>query len=286
MTRETIEEALKRGARALALSTTPTLDARVMMMAAIGCDEARLVLDGARALTDAERAAFEAMVERRARQEPIAHIVGRKEFWSLDIEVGAGILVPRPDSETLISAVVARRNAAAPLSILDLGCGSGALLGALLSAFPNASGLGVDISEAAVALTARNLARLGQGNRAHAKAGDWFADVDGRFDVIISNPPYIPVGDRDILPREVAGYEDERALFAGVDGLEACRRILAGAPRFLAQDGLLVLEFGEGQETAVKDLARRAFPTARTHVERDLAARPRAIVIDLGRRSD
>lgn len=280
MTRR-LDAAIRDAARRLSASPTPTLDARVLMKAALGCDDAALIAGCDRLLSAAETARFEAMVERRRLDEPVAHIAGKREFWSLDIEVAPGVLVPRTDSETLIEAALRRRGRNEALAILDLGSGSGALLCALLSEFPSATGLAVDCDERAVALSARNLQRLGFAVRSRALRGDWFAAVAGVFDLIITNPPYIRLKDRDALPREVSCYEDARALFAGEDGLDAIRRILPEAALRLSGDGLLIVEFGEGQADMVKELARNAFPRAKIGLDCDLGGRPRAAAVDL-----
>lgn len=278
----TLERYLRMAAARLSESPTRHLDVRVLAKYALGLDDAGLIAAGGQSLSAEMLKALDAAVTRRASGEPVAHIVGRREFWSLDIEVGPGILVPRTDSEALVEAVVRRCDAAAPLKILDLGCGSGALLCALLSAFPAAEGLGVDINPEAVALTSRNLERLGFASRSRARLGDWFTGVDSRFDIIVSNPPYIRTVDRDTLPREVRDHEDARALFAGADGLDAYRRILPAVSERLSKGGLAVLEFGAGQGDAIKELATNALPTARMSVEADLSGLPRAFVIDLG----
>lgn len=275
-----VDQALRAAAARLAASDTPMLDARVLAMRAFGLDEAGLIAEAGRELSAEERARLDAFVARRERGEPVAHIVGRREFWSLDIEVAPGVLTPRPDTETLIEAAAARRGEDALLRILDLGCGSGAVLCALLHVFPNAEGLGVDADAAAVALTNRNLRRLGQDARGEAVIGDWFDGVEGLFDLVVSNPPYIPASDRDRLPREVRDFEAAGALFSGADGLDDIRRILAGAPRRLAANGLMIIEFGQGQAAAVEALARAAFKDAVVEVAHDLGRRPRAIVID------
>lgn len=278
----TLEQYLRMAAARLSWSPTPHLDVRVLAKHALGLDDAALIAKGAQALPAEMAKALDAMMMRRASGEPVAYIVGRREFWSLDIEVEPGILVPRTDSETLIEAVIRRRNAAARLKILDLGCGSGALLCALLSAFPAAEGLGVDINPDAVDLTRRNLERLGFAARSRVQQGDWFTGVEAQLDVIVSNPPYIRTIDRDTLPREVRDYEDARALFAGEDGLDAYRRIMAGLCGRLAERGMAVFEFGAGQQDAIKELARKALPAAKIGMEADLAGLPRAFVIDLG----
>ncbi len=277
----TLDHYLRAAAARLTLSATPMLDARVIAKAGLGLDDGALIRDGARRLTAAETGVLDAMIARRAEEEPVAHIVGRREFWSLEIEVTPGILVPRSDSETLIDAIVRRRNAGSAYRILDLGCGSGALLCALLAAFPLANGLGVDINPAAVALTSRNLQRLALASRGAAKIGDWFGGAGSPYDIIVSNPPYIRTGDRGALPREVRDYEDGRALFAGADGLGAHRTIFAEAPARLAPGAMMAVEFGWGQADAVNDLARRALPKGRLTVEKDLSGAPRVLVIDL-----
>lgn len=269
------------GASQLGGSASPMLDARALAKAAFGMDDAALILNEDRLLDCAERDRFAAMIARRGRGEPVAHIVGRREFWSLDIEVAPGVLVPRPDSETLIASVLKRRPKSEPLRILDLGCGSGALLCAILHEYPAASGVAVDLNPDAVMVTSRNLDRLGFGPRAAVLNGSWFGPVTGPFDVVISNPPYIPAGERDRLPREVRDFENPLALFAGADGLEAYRTILAACRNYVNPDGLIVLELGAGQADAVKKIATAALPDGRIDIENDLAACPRALVIDL-----
>lgn len=275
-----LDEALRSAAARLVDSGTPMLDARVLAMHALKLDEAGLISDSDRALTAAERARFEALIDRRARGEPVAYIVGRREFWSLEIEVEPGVLVPRPDTETLIEAAIGRCKAGDALKLLDLGCGTGAILCALLREFPNSEGQGVDVDAAAVALTNRNLDRLGLSRRGTAAAGDWFEGVCGAYDVIVSNPPYIPEGERDALPRDVRDFESPQALFSGADGLDAIRRLLSGAPARLSRQGLMIVEFGAGQANSVEGLARAAFPGALVEIVNDLAGRARAVVID------
>ena len=281
-----LEQWLRAAAARLAQSETPRLDARVIAKHALDLSDAALIADGDRRLTAEEVTRLDALIRRRVAGEPVAHIVGRREFWSLDIEVPPGILVPRADSETLIEAIVRRRRPDEALAILDLGCGSGALLCALLVSFTNATGLGVDIDPLAVATTTRNLERLGLAHRASARAGDWFEGLGERFDLIVANPPYIRTIDRGALPREVRDFEDPRALFAGPDGQDAYRAILTAAPSHLAANGLLVLELGEGQAGPVKALARKLAPPAQIRVENDLGGRPRAMVIDQRRGTD
>lgn len=272
---------LRAAAARLANSDTPILDARVIVKHAFGLDDAGLILEAGRELTAEEVARLDALVARRAAGEPVAYIVGEKEFWGLTFRVEPGVLVPRPDSETLIEAAVRRRPRAAALRILDLGTGTGCLVCALLSVFPNAVGIAVDRNQTAARLARDNARTLGLADRLAVVCGDWGAPLAGRFDFIVSNPPYIRAGDRARLPVEARNYEDPAALFAGPDGLAAYRRIFAAAPDLLAERGLMILELGEGQDGAVGALARGAFPQARIETAADLACRPRALVIDL-----
>lgn len=277
----TIGAALRWGASALGASRTAALDARVLMKAASGLDDAGLILHDGAPMPAGARGEFQAMIARRAAHEPVAYITGVREFWSLPIAVEPGVLVPRGDSETLIAAVLDRRDGTEPRRILDLGCGSGALLCALLASMPAATGLGVDISEGAAALTNRNLAALGLAARGRAIRGDWTEPVGARFGVIVSNPPYIAARQRGTLPREVEAYEDPRALFAGADGLNAYRALARRLPDVAAPGALIVLELGAGQAAAVTALFQEAFPDVRMSASPDLAGIPRALIIDL-----
>ena len=281
-----IDALIRWAAAKFSFSPTPLIDARVLAKEAFALDDSRLIAEGADIADRKRLDAFVAMVARRAGQEPVAHIIGRREFWSLEIEVAPGILTPRADSETLISAVAALRPKTEALRILDLGCGSGALLCALLTEFPKATGLGVDINPEAARLTAGNLERLGLSSRARVRTGDWFEGAAGQFDALVANPPYIRTIDREKLPREVLDFENPLALFAGKDGLDAYRAILAAAPERIAADGVMALELGEGQADAVNKIAMAAFPKGRFSVKFDLSGRPRVLVIDLRRKAN
>lgn len=276
-----IDALIRWAAARFPFSETAMIDARALAKCAFGLDDAGLIASGNDLADAACLARFRRMVERRAAQEPVAYIVGRREFWSLDLEMRRGVLIPRTDSETIVEAALKRRRRSAPLRIIDLGSGSGALLCALLSEFRDARGLGVDINPEAVALTAQNLARLGLSDRADAQEGDWFAGLSGAFDLIVANPPYVPSGDRASLTREVAEHESPLALFAGADGLDAYRRLFGEAPGRLDAAGLMIVEFGRNQEEPVKEMAEKAFPLATVAIEKDLAGRPRAAAIDL-----
>jgi release factor glutamine methyltransferase len=241
----------------------------------LGTTPSTLPSDLAR-LVDA--AAFQALVTRRAGHEPLALIVGRREFWSLDFAVSPATLVPRPDSETLIEAAVttfAGRNP--PRRVLDLGTGTGCLLIAALAEFRTAFGVGVDRSFAAAALAARNAAMLGMANRAAFLCSDWNSALDGRFDLVLSNPPYIPTSQIDGLMPEVARHEPRAALDGGADGFCAYRRLIPELARLLAPDGVAVLELGAGQAPVVTGLARIA--GFASHLHHDLSGIARALVL-------
>lgn len=277
----TLDAALREGARRLTKSATPLLDARVLLQSATGFDQAALIAEGRTVLEPARQEFFFGLIDRRADGEPVAYITGEKEFWSLSFKVTPDVLVPRDDSEALIEAVIERRERAAPLRILDLGVGSGCLLTALLKAFPNAFGVGVDRSEAALRVAVENLAGHGLSERSALIAGDWLSAVKGPFDVIVANPPYIPDGDHASLPRDVSAFEPAGALFAGPQGFDSYRKILASAPAALAHGGLFAVEAGDRQAEPLARLAASAFTGGRVGVVNDLKARARVIVVDL-----
>lgn len=210
-------------------------------------------------LTPEQEASFDKLLKRRAAREPLQRLLGHWDFWSLELQMGEAGLIPRPDSETLIEALLAHRpDRSLPLRVLDLGTGTGCLLLAALSEYPNASGLGIDIAPEAVALAANNAARLGFDGRAGFRQGDWAADIGERFDLVLSNPPYIPSSEVAGLEPEVASFEPLLALDGGTDGLDAYRRIADALPALLVPGGLAVLELGAGQAANVAGLLETA----------------------------
>lgn len=271
---------LRDSTRAIIASQSPRLDARVLACHVLGLDEAGLIAEEARVLSADEEARLAAALARRIAGEPIAYITGVKEFWGLTVRCRPPMLLPRPDSETLIAAAVKRRDRAPPSRILDLGTGTGCLLLAALSEFRDATGIGVDYHDAAVMLARENADALGLSARAEIRRGSWTEGLDGAFDLILANPPYVPEAERETLAVDIRDYEDPRALFAGADGLSAYRTIFADAPRLLAPGGLMIVELGSGQKDEVAGLARAAFPMARIGTDPDLGGRPRALVVD------
>jgi release factor glutamine methyltransferase len=276
MTNPSIAQAIDDGAVRLAgISEAPRLEARVLLAHALGVHRDELIRDPVRRIDDA---AYQVLLGRRVAREPLALIIGRREFWSLDFRVSSATLIPRPDSETLVEAAVgAFSGRPPPRAILDLGTGTGCLLLALLTEFPNAFGIGLDRGWAAAALAAENARQLGLTAKSAFVAGDWTAPLAGRFDLIVSNPPYIRSGDIPNLMPEVAAYEPGSALDGGADGYDAYRTIIAQLPVYLAPDGVAVLELGHGQATYVRELARDRGLWASLRL--DLAEIPRAIVL-------
>ena len=269
-----IARALSRATQQIsATSDTPRLDAELLMAAALGIGRDRLILDDPRGEAPSSFAGF---VERRVKGEPVAYITGQRAFWTVDLEVGPGALVPRPDSETLIAfAVEAFAGTAGPARILDLGTGPGTLLLAALDEWPRASGVGVDASEAALAYARRNSDRLGMTGRATFRIGDWAEGIDERFDLILCNPPY--VADDAETGAGVTEYEPAEALFAGPEGLDDYRRLVPQIGGLLAPGGLAGMEIGFDQSESVSQML-----VAEGHqpaLVRDLAGRPRALFV-------
>ncbi len=265
--------ALKTAAALLRAATVriDRLDAEVLLAHALGIERMALLLDLDRGV---DGTAFAALVDRRAVGEPVAYITGSREFWSLDLRVTPDVLIPRPDSETLIAAAIDHfAGTAGPALVLDLGTGSGALLLAALSEWPDATGVGVDASAAALGVAAVNARRLGFADRAVLVGGGW-ATGGGAFDLILCNPPYIAVD--DVLPRDVVAWEPHSALFAG-DGLADYRGLAPIIAARLGRGAVACVEIGATQADAVTTLF--AAEGASVAVRCDLAGRPRCLVV-------
>jgi release factor glutamine methyltransferase len=256
------------------------LEARLLVARALGIEETAVLALADAEVEPAKRARFEALVQRRVKGEPIARILGRKEFWSSAFALGPDTLVPRPESETVVEAALAALpDRKAALQVLDLGTGTGALLAAILLERPAAFGAGVDRSERALRVARENMRALGLAERAAMVCGDWSAAIAGRFDLVVANPPYIARSEFDRLPPEVREHDPRLALDGGRDGLDAYRVILPDLPRLMTPGGVAVLELGQGQEVAVSMLARSARLAVRGPARRDLLGIPRALVI-------
>ncbi|MFA5969721.1 MAG: peptide chain release factor N(5)-glutamine methyltransferase [Sphingomonas sp.] len=259
-------------ARLRTVSQTPRLDAELLMAHALGTTREGVLLSR---LDAPVPPGFGALVDRRLAHEPIAYITGSRAFWTIELEVGPGVLIPRPDSETLIEAAVAHFGKGGPRRILDLGTGPGTLLLAALAEWPQAQGIGIDASDVALGYARRNAARLGLDDRAEFRIGDWATGLDATFDLILANPPYI--GRDEALPRDVQAYEPGEALFAGVDGLDDYRRIIPQLPRLVVPGGVAVIEIGMTQAEPVVALV--TVEGMQADLRHDLAGKPRAVVI-------
>ena len=235
---------------------SPRLDARILVAHVLGFEPNHVFTKSDEVFDAATRRDAEKLVKRRLAHEPVSRIIGTREFWGLEFVLAPETLDPRPDTETLVSAALEfmpyfNRS---PVRVLDLGTGTGCILLAILSEWPDAIGLGVDISEGAVAAATANAARLGIAQRAEFRAGSWAEGVTDVFDVVVSNPPYIAEGERSHLSAEVAEFDPPMALFGGVDGLAAYRAMLPSARRIIAPGGRIIIEIGSGQATAVTEL--------------------------------
>jgi len=233
---------------------SPELDARILIGHALSLDHAGLAAAEKQELPAPAASRIDSFAARRLAREPVARIVGEKEFWGLSFRVTPAVLVPRPETEGVVELALSLVDRAVPLRIADLGTGSGAILLALLSELPQARGKGIDISADALDVARTNAERLRLADRAELALRDFAAVVEGAFDLVVSNPPYVASHDIAALSPEVREYDPRAALDGGADGLVAYRAIAAVAPRMLAPTGHLVVEIGAGQESAVSGL--------------------------------
>jgi release factor glutamine methyltransferase len=276
----TCGETLRRLTERLAAAgvASARLDARLLVAHALGISPTAVFSHPERPLSRDDAAAVAAAAARRLRREPVSRIIGRREFWSLSFKITPDTLDPRPDSETIVEAVLERlSDRLAPLTLLDLGTGTGCLLLALLSELPRATGIGVDINPGALAAARENARALGFDGRASFVASDWGREIDGSFDVIVANPPYIPEQEIAGLDPEVAEFDPPLALAGGPDGLACYRAMTSSLVRLLARQGFAVLEIGQGQSQAVEAILQGSGLTMR-QVCRDLAGCQRGIV--------
>ena len=269
-----ISRALAEAARQLEQSSdTSRLDSELLMAEALHIDRDRLIL------SPPDRAVpkrFWDMVERRKAGEPVAYITGRRAFWNIELHVGPGVLVPRPDSEVLISSAIEHfEGTEGPSRILDLGTGPGTLLLAALDIWPKATGVGIDVSRRAMSYAAANARRLGFEARVDLQLGDWAEGIDETFDLILCNPPYVPEGAE--LGAGVREYEPDEALFAGAEGLDAYRALAPQIPRLLSKGGLAAVEIGSEQAAPVTEILGRDGLESR--VAKDFGDRDRVVLL-------
>ncbi|HMM92558.1 peptide chain release factor N(5)-glutamine methyltransferase [Bradyrhizobium sp.] len=257
------------------------IDARILLGATLDLDLTGMIAQANRLLTSTEAARLTQFAGRRIAGEPVARIIGEKEFWGLPLQLSSATLVPRPDTETVVELALDLLRAGGdldrPLRVADLGTGSGAILLALLSELPAAQGFGTDISEDALKTAAANAARAGLSNRATFVACDYASGLAGPFDLIVSNPPYICSADIAGLAREVRNHDPLVALDGGADGLDAYRALIPQAAGLLASGGALVVEAGAGQSSQIQALMAAAGLTSGTAPRADLGGIPRAV---------
>jgi release factor glutamine methyltransferase len=269
-----VNRALAEAARQLEPSSdTARLDSELLMAEALHIDRDRLILSPPdRAVPER----FWQMIERRKAGEPVAYITGRRAFWNIELHVGPGVLVPRPDSEVLIASAIEHfEGAGGPKRILDLGTGPGTLLLAALDVWPDATGLGIDVSRHSMSYAAANARRLGFEPRLKFRLGNWADGIEETFDLILCNPPYVPE-DAEV-GSGVREFEPDEALFAGKEGLDAYRALAPQLPRLLNKGGLAAVEIGHDQAAAVTELMARDGLQAR--VAQDLGGRDRCLLL-------
>lgn len=257
------------------------LDARILTGAALDLDLTGLIKAARQIVTETQAAKLEAFARRRLVGEPVARILGSKEFWGLPFQLSAETLVPRPDTETVVELALAMLRAmpraTAPVRIADIGTGSGAILLALLSELPDATGVGTDISPAALMTASHNAGALGMASRASFVACNYAAALADGFDLIVSNPPYVRSTDVAELAVEVRDHDPHRALDGGADGLDAYRRLIPEAARLLKPGGALAVEVGIGQSGDIEGFMTTAGLTIAGAPRTDLGGIARAV---------
>jgi release factor glutamine methyltransferase len=276
---ERLADARDRFVRAGIARDEAALDAEVIARHVLDCDRATFVIRARDPLPSAFDRLFEDLVRRRIAREPIAYITGHKEFWGLEFEVTPAVLIPRPETELIIEESLAALPARDTVGqIIDVGTGSGCLAVALAIEFSSANVVATDSSESALEIATRNCSRHNVSTRVSLLHADLLGGTSSPADLIVSNPPYVPDSDASHLQPEVARYEPHAALFAGDDGLHVIRRLFAAAPGALADGGHLIVEFGLGQESGLRQAARHAGWTV-DRVRRDLQGIPRVAVL-------
>lgn len=276
-----LAETLAQAALTLRLAEVPdaVVEARILCAELLGIDRAQLLTLDRRSIHAEDRARLDTALARRAAGEPIARILGHREFWSLNFDLNAATLVPRPDSETMIDvALTLFPDRRAPLRILDLGTGSGCLLLALLSEFPNATGIGTDSATDAIKMAAHNATKLGFNDRARFKITNWADGIDETFDLVISNPPYIAHEVIATLDCEVRDHDPVQALDGGIDGLDAYRALAKILPALWRKDSHALFEIGYDQAGSATEVFR-AVGFESVQVKRDLSGQPRCLVL-------
>ncbi len=270
--------ALRKGAQVLLANAgvdNPAFEARILLGFASNKSPAELIISDAESVSEAIEMRFHDALGRRCAHEPMAYILGQKEFWSLPFNVDDSVLIPRPETELVVETGLKLLQSQPAANILDIGTGSGAILLALLHELDDATGEGVDISPAALDVAKANARRLGVQGRSRFYRSDFLQDVKGRYDLIVANPPYISAPDMAHLPPDVDLYEPELALYGGADGLAAYRRIIDKMPDVVKPGGHVVFEIGPDQKRPLFDLLTPHFDTL--ECRQDLAGRDRVV---------
>jgi release factor glutamine methyltransferase len=255
------------------------LDAEVLLSFCLGCDRLEFYKNPDMTISETQLAAFRNLIARRLQWEPVAYITGRKEFWTFVLEVNSTVLIPRPDTEVIVEEAINiyRKIDSPEIKILDIGTGSGAIAIALALEITGAKVVATDISEAAVNLAKKNAAALGLKEKIDFRQGNLFEPVDGIFDIIVCNPPYISAREYEKLPAGVKNYEPREALWAGKSGLEFYEKLIYQAAGFLQKNGWLLLEIGAKQEAGVRGIMEAAGFYDSIEMRRDYAGLPRVI---------
>jgi len=260
-------------------SPSARLDAEVLLAFCLNCDRVEFLKNPEMIIAEEKLAEFRALLARRLQWEPVAYITGRKNFWTFTLEVNRDVLIPRPDTEIIVEEAldVSRKMDEAAIRILDIGTGSGAIALALAQEIPTARVMATDVSPAALALARKNARSLNLDDRIDFLQGDLFEPVKGEFDIIVSNPPYIPDAEYAELPAGVKDYEPRMALWAGKNGLEFYERLICQASGYLRKNGWLLLEIGAKQENQVRGLMEETGSYEGIVMRRDYAGLPRVI---------
>ena len=276
-----VHDILNESIKALEAADIPSarLDAEVLLSFCLGCDRLEFYKNPDMTISEAKLSTFRNLIARRLQCEPVAYITGRKEFWSFTLEVNNSVLIPRPDTEIIVEEAlnICRKIDSPGIKILDIGTGSGAIALALASEITGAKVVATDISPAALNLAQKNATALGLKEKIYFQQGDLFEPVDGIFDIIVCNPPYISAQDYEKLPAGVKDYEPQDALLAGKSGLEFYEKLIYQAAGFLQKNGWLLLEIGAKQETGVRGIMEAAGIYDSVEMRKDYAGLPRVI---------
>jgi len=276
-----VHEILNESTKVLEAADIPSarLDAEVLLAFCLGCERLEFLKNPEMQLDQTQLAAFQTLIDRRLRREPVAYITGRKNFWTFALEVNKDVLIPRPDTEIIVEEIIdiAKKTEADHITILDIGTGSGAIAIAVASEVPNASVMATDISLTALGVARRNAESLGLQNQINFRQGDLFEPVEGFFDIIASNPPYIGEREYEELPGGVRDFEPREALFAGKNGLEFYEKLICQAADHLKKNGWLLLEIGARQKKDVCRIMESSGFYENIEMRRDYGGLPRVV---------